>query len=330
MERDAQEVKRTKPAQRRRRPAQDPKAGTRRERTASESRRRPAEGQAQHRKQPKRRPEGRRVPPKPLPRRKLILNLVTIGAVVLAVFLGITVFFKVQTFHVTGNSKYTSEEIIIASGIQKGENLLAFGESEAAGSILAQLPYVDQIQVGIKLPGTVNIDIVELEVSYGVQTADGTWWLMDAGGKMLEAISAEEAQKHTCVIGVHAASPVPGGEFLVEEPQSPEDPDAETAPTEPLILGTMAQRAEAVLEILRTLEAYDRTAQVTLVDVTELYDIQVWYGEKYQVLLAGPTELAYKIRYMTEAVASLEADGYRGGVLDLSFQEPGKASFSPW
>ncbi len=43
---------------------------------------------------------------------------------------------------------------------------------------------------------------------------------------------------------------------------------------------------------------------VTTVDVSSLYDIQLWYGKQYQILLGGATELTYKIRYMTQAVAT--------------------------
>ena len=55
---------------------------------------------------------------------------------------------------------------------------------------------------------------------------------------------------------------------------------------------------------------------------------QLWYGQKYQILLGGPTELTYKIRYMTQAVATL-AD-YQSGVLDLSLEQDRKAIFTPW
>ncbi len=143
-----------------------------------QTRRRQAE-QRKRAEEKKRRAENRRTPPKALPRRKLLWKLLTTAAVAAALVLGLTIFFKVQNVNVTGNEKYTAETIFAASGIEKGENLLTFGKSRAAGRILAELPYVSQVQIGIKLPNTVNIDIVELEVSYAVRASDGAWWLMD-------------------------------------------------------------------------------------------------------------------------------------------------------
>ena len=50
---------------------------------------------------------------------KLLCILLIAGAVVAA----LTVFFKVQSITVSGNARYTSEEIIAASGIEIEDNL---------------------------------------------------------------------------------------------------------------------------------------------------------------------------------------------------------------
>lgn len=285
----------------------------------------------EQRRRPDSRPERRRqtqrrTPPRPLPRRRLIRQLATTGAVVLALILGLTIFFRVQNIRVTGNGKYTAQEIIDASGIDVGENLLLLGKSKAAGQILNRLPYVDQVQIGIKLPNTVNIDIVELEAVYAVSAAGGGWWLMDSGGKLLEPV--EDPGEHLQVTGIQAENPTVGATLTPAA-----DPEPETQPegqTEPQANGAPGDRAAAALTILQTLQEVDRTAEITQVDVSALYNLQVWYGDDYQVLLGGPEELAYKVRYMVQAVAELQDGGYRGGVLDLQLSEPGKATFTPW
>lgn len=311
--------------------ARSPSADQEAAKRAREARRRQDE-QKKREEERKRREEARRTPPKALPRRKLLWKLVTTVAVVVALLVGLTIFFKVQNVVVTGNGKYTAETVIAASGIEKGENLLAFGKSRAAGRILAELPYVDQVQIGIKLPNTVNIDIVELEVSYAIRSAEGSWWLMDCGGKLLEPVEESEAAKHIQVLGIYAGHPSPGGALAPEEAAT-----AGTAPTEEnstgeteetAVHGTPAERGSAALEILKALEETEHMGDITAVDVSSLYDIQLWYGQKYQILLGGPTELTYKIRYMTQAVATL-AD-YQSGVLDLSLEQDRKAIFTPW
>ena len=300
---------------------------------AREARRRQA-GQKKREEERKRREETRRTPPKALPRRKLLWKLLTTAAVVVALLVGLTIFFKVQNVVVTGNGKYTAETVIAASGIETGENLLTFGKSRAAGRILAELPYVDQVQIGIKLPNTVNIDIVELEVSYAIRSTEGGWWLMDCGGKLLEPVEESEAAKHTQVLGICAEHPSPGGSLVAgegvaaESAPTGEETSAQETGEKSAIHGSAAERGAAALEILQALEETEHMGDVTTVDVSSLYDIQLWYGQKYQILLGGPTELTYKIRYMTQAVATL-AD-YQSGVLDLSLEQDRKAIFTPW
>lgn len=262
-----------------------------------------------------------RTPARPLPRRTLMLKLAVTLAVAAALMLGITIFFKVQNVRVTGNGKYTAQEIIDASGIQQGENLLTLGKPRAAGRIQTQLPYVGDVQIGIKLPNTVNIDITELEARYIVAEADGTWWIMDASGKILEKMDPERYNNYTRVEGVAVKAPAVNEQAEAQEPETDE---------EAALVGTADERLHAAVEILTELSRTDRDGQITEIDVSELYDIKVIYGEQYRVLFGGPLDLTYKTRYMVQAIAELGGGEYRSGVLDLTFAEPGRAIFTPW
>ena len=82
------------------------------------------------------------------------------------------------------------------------------------------------------------------------------------------------------------------------------------------------------LQIVRQLAEEDDIRAITSVDVTSIYDLQIWYGTRFQVKLGGTSELSYKLEYMVAALAQL--DSYQSGVLDLTFQEAKKATFIPW
>lgn len=308
------------------------------------------------------RQQTQRAPAKPLSRRKLVIKLVTALAVVLALTLGMTIFFKVGEIQVTGNERYTAQEIIAASGIEEGENLLTFGRPSAAGRILAELPYVGDVQIGIKLPDTVNIDIVELSAAYAIQDTTGQWWLMDSTGKLLQKTDEAGLSGRIRIVGIEARGAAVGQHLAVEQEEKLPEPTEEqpttgeteptgeettggepteaetTGQTEPArdedtgasVLGTPQERADAALQIMAAIAANDRSGDITVVDVTSLYDLQVHYGDDFQVLLSGPTDLGYKVRYMVQAIEKLMGEGYRGGVLDLSFRQEGKAIFTPW
>ena len=67
-----------------------------------------------HRSRTRRRNRGRFGP---------LFKLLCVIAVIVALTVGATVFFRVEQVTVTGNQRYTEEEIIAASGIQLGSNL---------------------------------------------------------------------------------------------------------------------------------------------------------------------------------------------------------------
>ena len=82
------------------------------------------------------------------------------------------------------------------------------------------------------------------------------------------------------------------------------------------------------LQIVRQLGAGEEIGDIPSVDVSSVYDLQIWYGTRFQVKLGGTSELSYKLDYMLAAISQLES--YQSGVLDLTFQEAKKATFIPW
>ena len=101
-------------------------------------------------------------PAKPFNRNRFLLRLATVAAVVLALVLGMSIFFRAEQVTVSGVEKYTPWEIREASGIGESDGLLGISEAKISARIRTKLPYVDTVRVGIKLPNTVNIVIEEI------------------------------------------------------------------------------------------------------------------------------------------------------------------------
>ena len=252
--------------------------------------------------------------PRAFNRDKLLVQMLTVLAVVLALVLGLSVFFKVKVITVSGAEVYGAWTVREASGISEGDNLLTFGRARAAGKITAKLPYVKSARIGIKLPDTVNIEIVEEDVVYAIKSSDGIWWLMNSEGKVVEQSTGSSAKSYTQVLGVTLSAPVVGETGIATEATPSEtDESGETTP----VTVTGAQRFFAALEILKALEENDIVGQAASVDVTRLNDIILWYGTQYQVNLGDNTNLAYKIACMNDVI--LQLSDYQTGILDVSF-----------
>ena len=93
-----------------------------------------------------------------------------------ALVLGMSVFFRVAKVEVVGNSIYTAEEVVEASGIGTGDNLFFINRFSAASRIFSKLPYVDKAKVTRALPNRVTITIQESSAMAYVQADDGYWF----------------------------------------------------------------------------------------------------------------------------------------------------------
>lgn len=258
--------------------------------------------------------------PKPFFRNRLIVQLVSVAAVVLAVTIGISIFFKVDTVLVTGASKYSAYTIAETSQIRDGDSLLFFGRAKAAGRIKAALPYVDTVRFELKLPGTVNIIVVEKTLAYGLQAEDGSWWMMTADGMIAEKISETAAKNRPVVVGVLLKDPVIGAYAVASEQHH----------TETVLTATGADRLAAAVEVLSQLEAFEMFSQVTRLDVTDLFALRLYCGDDCRMELGDMSVMQKKVGYLKEALVK---SGNKAGVWKLVLDEAQnilKVIHQPW
>ena len=268
--------------------------------------------------------------PEPFTKRGLAVKLASVAAAVAAVILCLSLFFRVEEVVVSGTDKYTPWMIREASGISDGDSLLSISDARVSGNIISRLPYVDEVRVGIKLPGTVHIEITELETTYAIEASDGSWWLITSDGRVVERIQTTAAAAYTRIYGVQANDPKEDQTVRAAEEDSGtestgEAGDGVTLPTTARITG--AERLEAVITILTALEDNGVIGQIASVDVTNINDITMEYGQRLHVVLGTGENLAYKVQYMALAIAQIEE--YETGELDVSFKYSDKALLNP-
>lgn len=261
-------------------------------------------------------PEVVYTPPKPFNSVAFLLRLATAVAVVVAVVFAISLFFRVQTVNVSGTDKYTPWEIMQASGIKEGENLLSLPKAKISGRITAALPYVGSVRVEVQLPDTVNIEVTELDVVYAVQDTMDRWWLMTAEGKIVERILGEPAKGVAQILGLRLDNP----ELSQQAVAADNADDTVTRGSD---------RLSVALTILQYLEDNSIIGDVDSVNVDDLGALVLWYDNQYMVKLGDTSRLEYKIRCLYSAVNQMET--YRSGVLDISFTTwPDQLGYTPF
>ena len=88
------------------------------------------------------------------------------------IILSNTLLFNCTSIEVEGNSRYTAEQLITQSGIEKGQNLLHIDADSAQSRIFAAFPYIDDVEVQKSFPTKVKIVVQEAE----------KWFQVSSGG----------------------------------------------------------------------------------------------------------------------------------------------------
>lgn len=254
------------------------------------------------------------MPPKPFMRNRLLLRLATVAAIVLALVLAMSVFFRVEHIQVAGMDQYTAWDISQASGIRQGDSLFSLGLPGAAARIKA-LPYVKDVRIGVKLPNMVVIEITEVRVTYAIKAQDDAWWLVDSSGRVVEQLAQDSQDAHTKILGVHLLNPQVGQQSVAQETATTGmDADGNTIP----VTVTAAHRLSVALNIADYLEANGIIGQAASIDVNDMGNLQLWYGQQYQVKLGDESQLSHKINLVKGAIDRLSQESHNSGVLDAS------------
>ena len=174
-------------------------------------------------------------------------KLLSVLLVAAALTTACVVFFRVNNITVIGNSRYTVQEVIEASGIQQGDNLITLSPSRVAARIRLRLPYVSSVSIRRALPDTVVLEIEEHAAAAAISDGKG-WWYIAAQGKVLEQVGSPGSVMS--VTGLTAQDPVPGELVAVEEEQ--------------------ASRLEYVLDLLMALDAREMLADCSALGAQEI------------------------------------------------------------
>ena len=266
--------------------------------------------------------------PEPLNRKKMTLRLLTVFAVVMALFVGFSIFFRVEKVEVIGIKQYNADTVLQVSGIEYGDSLLTFGKGKACAKIIEALPYVENVRIGIKLPGYVRIYIQEVDVVYSIQDENDAWWLMTAEGRIVERASQSVAAKHTQIKGIRLIDAKAGQWAEAMEPE-PDETYVAGDEEQTVVTVTNGERLQTVKDILYELEHNEILGEVASVDVSDMGNIHLWFGRKTQVLLGDPSQLDEKIATMK---AILSDDGIdSSGIINLSnVEEDAPISITPF
>lgn len=234
-----------------------------------------------------------------------LYGVICVLLVLLAVVGGSIVFFRVDDITVTGNERYSTEEIAAATGIEQGENMFLLNKFEIIDRLEEELTYLDTVVIRRSLPSTIRVTVTECTVAASVWD-EGTqeWWLMSAGGKLLER--GAQPGSGVTVTGLNFLAPSVGTALAVEE-------------------GQRLQLA-ALTELLSALEAREMLSEADSIDLTLSGTVTLHYADRLVVKMKVASDFDYQVRVLEKVMEEYvlpKWDAGDTGVLDMT-QSDGK------
>lgn len=259
-----------------------------------------------------------------------LFKLLCLVAVGVALTVGATVFFRVESVVISGNERYTQEEIIAASGIQIGDNLYGLNKVRIDQNIRTNLPYIGDLTINRALPNTIVITVtewnavakiappdpiqaaaVQKEMSEEKPTAEPVQlaqepWLISVKGKLLEPAPADS--NAITVTGLVPIEPEAGS--ILQTAQSESD------------------RFAALTTLLEILEGSEIAGQVSSIWF-ETTQLTLRYLDRFDVKMKLNADFNYNIRLMQAIQLQIEEEYSPNatGAIDLT-QEYG-AVYTP-
>ena len=232
----------------------------------------------------------------------VLYKLLTLVVVCAAAVLALTLFFKVESVEVTGNSRYSAQEIQDACGVSLGDNLYLLSKPDMVQRLHQQLPYIDEVRITRQLPNTLCVQVTEFSTVYAVEQ-EGTVWLLTSGGKIVE--TAAERGDTPLIDGCELLAPSLGGDvsFALE----------------------LQNRQESLFALLTALESAELTGDVRAIHLGDPTVLSMDYTERFTVEMPYGADYPRLLRYLTLVIDKLETN--LTGVIDLT--RDGEPHFRP-
>lgn len=220
--------------------------------------------------------------------------IVFIIAAAIFLLLSTTVFFNVEHITVEGASNYTAEEVIEASGIKAGDNLVRTSTDKCADLIESRLVYIENATVTRSFPNTMVIN-VEASVPAANFICDDYTLLISGGGKVLDKLQEQKAGLLNFVGTDPMPELIPGAQF-----QSADE-----------------HKDNAVKKLMEYFSEND-SEHITLVDVTDRSEISYIYDGRITVKIGSINDIDYKMSFSEEIIRTKIGEKTEGILTILS------------
>ncbi len=224
-----------------------------------------------------------------------------------AIAAALILFFKTQDFVISGNVRYTEQEVIDSTGVEVGDNMFLLNKYAISRQIMKELPYVENVSIRRSLPDTLVIAVEECQAVAVILQA-GVGWLVSSSGKLLEQVTATQAEAYPRISGVELLMPEEGG--TMEFPAS----------------GNATE--EQVLSLLQALESRGLLEKLGGIDCSGSDEMEMEYDGRFRVVMHYDDNFDQDLNMVEQVIPQLQSN-QTGTLLLTMFDTTGEIRFVP-
>lgn len=207
------------------------------------------------------------------------------------------VFFVVSNIQVEGETRYSTGDIVRASGVSDGDNLFSFSSRVVMEDVTLRLPYIHTLAVDRTIPDEVLFTVTEDSAVYWAELY-GELWAVSAGLRLLEPVTSEEVQAQSWI-----------RLFL---------PEVESA-----VAGRVLDfREDRMLSWIRSVSTALQESvlfpRITSLDVRDPYNLRMVSDDCYLLLFGGGDDTALQLRVAGAVLSDSLFDATVKAQIDLT------------
>jgi len=233
-------------------------------------------------------------------RKRIIMRVAivvfTIIALLIAAAASAFFFFRISYITVKGNQFYSADEIIHIAGIEPGSSLLLVDRAGITNNLLREMPHIYNITVEIILPSTIQINIIEdSPILYFVLAEH--YVVLSRELRVLEVFAPDNADRN-----------------FLDRLYSTQLPEIVYANYGHAVRFASPLNNRFIIDLIDAIEASPMAGRVNQLDMSNRFDINVLYDDRFIVHLGNRELFDIKLSFahaMTERFVP-----YASGVID--------------
>ena len=224
---------------------------------------------------------------------KALIIVLVIVAIVLMGFIGYE-FFMVENITITGNTKYTDEDIVKLAAIPQDTHML-FVDEELIAKNIEYNPYIIVEDVKRVFPNSVEITVAEAD-EYSYCTFAGQTVLLSYDFKVLEDNSAIKPNDAIELFGLNVVSAEKCKTIEIEEPY----------------------KLDVASEIFANAEAQGIIDNIMKVDLRDVNSIKLYLASGYTIKFGQGDSYEEKMSWIDLMTKRLASENIVSGEIDVS------------